>query len=135
MQKIPRWVRGSRPKWMVPSSPSERPSATLMGVDVADQVRDGDVGGRQLLGIAIVSVDPLDGRLVTPLGDQRARFGGDRGEGVVVHLAARHLRQPLVEQRHHRADHPALRLAAFSQKIRSWPQRSAFSTAGITVSS
>jgi hypothetical protein len=31
MQKIPRWVRGSRPKCIVSSSESERPSATYTG--------------------------------------------------------------------------------------------------------
>ena len=31
MQKIPRWVRGTSPKWMVNSSERSRPSATFTG--------------------------------------------------------------------------------------------------------
>src|SRR4029079_18663309 len=67
-------------------------------VHVADQVGDGDVGGRQLLDVALLPADPGDRRRVTALGQQLARVLGNRRERVVVDLAPGHDRNQLVEQ-------------------------------------
>ena len=67
-------------------------------VHLADQVGDRDVGGRELLRVAAVPVDPVDRGDVAALGDDRPCRRADRGERVVVELAAADHRQPLVEQ-------------------------------------
>ena len=85
-------------------------------VYVTDQVADGDIRRRQLLDVALVAMHPRDLRVVTLLRDRCAGGGGDRREGVVVDLAAGHLRQPFVEERDERADHARLRLTALSQE-------------------
>ena len=57
-------------------------------VHLADQVRDGDVGRRELLRVAPVAADPGDrGRVAVAL-DDRPRRRADRRERVVVELAA-----------------------------------------------
>ena len=57
-------------------------------VDLADQIGDRDVGCRQLLGIAPVAWQPVDRRLVAVLVDGGLGGRADRGEGIVVQLAA-----------------------------------------------
>ena len=88
----------------------------LDGVDLADQVGDRRVGRGQLLAEAPLPVDPLDRRLVGPFGDQHRARGARSVVRVVVDLAARHDRHPLVEQRGERADHARLRLAALAEE-------------------
>ena len=56
------------------------------------------------------------GRVVAALGDEHARVVRDRVVRVVVDLAARDDRHPLVEQRGERPDHAGLRLAALAEE-------------------
>ena len=71
----------------------------LDGVDLADEIGDRGVGGRELLAEAIVAVHPVDGRVVAALADEVARVLRHGVVGIVVDLAARDDRQPFVEQR------------------------------------
>ncbi len=92
------------------------PFGHLDRVDVADQVPDAGVGGGEFLAVPLAGVAPGDGQVV-------AEFGGDppapRAGGlvrVVVDLAARDDRGPLVEQSDQGADQPGLTLAALSEQ-------------------
>ena len=85
-------------------------------VDLADEVGDRRVGRRELLAEATVAVHPVDRRLVAALGDEHAGVRRDRVVRVVVDLAARDDRHPLVEQVDERADHARLRLTALAEE-------------------
>ena len=61
----------------------------LDGVDLADEVGDGGVGGGQLLAEALVAVDPVDRGVLAQLGDEVAGVAGHRLVRVVVDLGAR----------------------------------------------
>ena len=80
-------------------------------VDLADEVGDRGVGCRELLAEPPLAVHPLDRGLVAALGDEHAGVVRDRVVGVVVDLAPRDDRHPLVEQPDERADHARLGLA------------------------
>ena len=69
----------------------------LDGVDLADQVGDGRVGGGQLLAVALGTVHPGDRRVVALLGHQVDGGPGDRAVRVVVDLGALDDGKPLVE--------------------------------------
>ena len=86
------------------------------GVDLADEVGDGRVGGGQLLAEAPGAVHPLDRCVVAPFGHQVAGRLGDRVVGVVVDLAAGDDRRPLVEQIDERADDAGLGLPPLAQQ-------------------
>ena len=73
-------------------------------VDLADEVRDGGVGRRQLLAVALRAVDPGDRRGLTELVDAVEREARDRGVGVVVDLGALDDGHPLVEEADEGAD-------------------------------
>ena len=88
----------------------------LDGVDLADEVGDGGVGGGQLLAEAVVAVHPLDRGVLAVLGDQVAGVPGHRVVGVVVDLGAGDDRHPLVEQVGERADHAGLGLTPLAQE-------------------
>ena len=60
----------------------------LDGVDVADEVGYGDVGGGEFFDVAVVGGEPGDGGFVAELGDEVAAEFGDGGVGVVAHLGA-----------------------------------------------
>ena len=60
----------------------------LDGVDLADEVGDGDVGGGELFGVALVAGEPVDLEVVALLGEAGAAGEADGVEGVVVDLAA-----------------------------------------------
>ena len=93
MQKIPRCVRGSRPKWMVQLVGERAALGDLHRIDVADQVGDRDVGRGELLDVAVVAVHPGDlAALALARQRARARRRRDRRERVVVDLAARRSR-------------------------------------------
>ena len=86
-------------------------------VDLADEVGDRRVGRRELLAEAAVAVHPVDRRVVAVLGDRGARACDDTGiERIVVDLAARDDRHPLVEQADERAHDARLRLAALAEE-------------------
>ena len=85
-------------------------------VDLADEVGDRRVGRRELLAEATLAVHPLDRCLVAALGDEHAGVVRDGRVRVVVDLAARDDRHPLVEQVDDRTDHAGLRLAALAEE-------------------
>ena len=66
-------------------------------VDLADQVGDGHVGRGQFFVVPPLPADPLDGRAVALAGDPFAGSPAERGERVVVHLAAGDDRNRVVE--------------------------------------
>ena len=85
-------------------------------VDVADQVGDGGVGCRELLGVALGTVPPLHGQGVAQLGGAADRGGGDGFVGVLAELGAGDDGSPLVEQADEGAEQPGLALAALAQQ-------------------
>jgi hypothetical protein len=85
-------------------------------VDVADHVRDGDVGRRELFHVARVAFEPVDRRAVAGFGHLRPAGAADGIQRVVVDLAAWHHRNELVEQRHQRAQEARLGLPAQAQQ-------------------
>ena len=94
--------------------------ATALGdlhrVDVADQVGDGGVGRRELLGVALVAVPPRDRQVVAELVGATPRPRGDRVVGVLPQLGPIDHRRPLVEQSDQRAQQPGLALAALAEQ-------------------
>ena len=88
------------------------PLGDLDRVHLADEVGDRDVGRGELLAVAALPRQPLDGRPVAQLRDERAPGLADRLERVVVDLAAGERRHGLVEERHERA-----------RESGSWPGR------------
>ena len=88
----------------------------LDGVDLADQVGDGDVRGGQLFRIAQVPADPGHGGCVAHVGH---RLPGVRAEGivgVVVEFAAGDDRDLIVQQVDHLPDQAGLGLPALAQQ-------------------
>ena len=64
----------------------------LDGVDVADEVGDGDVGRGELFDVALVGGQPGDGGVVAELGDEVAGELRDGSVGVVADLRSRRRR-------------------------------------------
>src|SRR5262249_46609404 len=65
----------------------QMPSARgLDRVDVADDVRDGHVGRRQLFNISRVGFDPGDRRVVAFFGDESFAVSADRAERIIINL-------------------------------------------------
>ena len=85
-------------------------------IDVADDVGDRHVRGRELLDEPQLARQPGDRRRVAALGDQLPPVFGDRIEGIIVDLAARDDRNLLVEQRDELAQDTALRLTAQAEQ-------------------
>ncbi len=81
-------------------------------IDIADHVGDRHVGRRQLFDVAGVASEPCDRRVIALGRDPRDAPRADRGQRIVVDLAAGHDRDRLVEQRRERAQQARLRLAA-----------------------
>ena len=88
----------------------------LDGIDVADEVGDGGVGGGELLGVALVAVPPHDGQLVAELGGAATRLRGDRGVRVLAQLGAVDDGRPLVEQADDGTQEAGLALAALAEQ-------------------
>ena len=88
----------------------------LHGVDVADQVGDRDVGRRELLPVARVAREPLDGEVVARARGHPAPVRRERREGGLVQLRAGDDRQLLVEEVHEGAEDPRLRLPAQAEQ-------------------
>src|SRR6185503_14752183 len=94
----------------------ELPRRRLDRVDVTDQVRDRDVGRRELLVVALGARDPRDRQLVAEPRDQRARALLDRAERIVANLTALDGRDLVVEQLRQAAQDARLRLAPQAQQ-------------------
>ena len=91
-------------------------------VDVADQVRDRDVGRRELLAIALGPRDPGDRRRVALLGEDAPSVLRDRRERILVQLAAGDRRNLRVEQPDEQPQQARLGLAAEAeqQEVVAW---------------
>src|SRR6266446_7621023 len=86
------------------------------GIDVADNVGDGDVGSSQLFDEALVAGHPSNGCVVALIGDFLAASAADRAQRVVVDLAAGDDRDFDVQQLHKTAQDAALGLPAQTQE-------------------
>ena len=84
----------------------------LDGIDVADEVGDGHVGGGELLLVAARAVDPGDGGVVAEALDERARMLRDGGKRIVVDGRSLDDGHPFVEEADEAADEAGLGLAA-----------------------
>jgi hypothetical protein len=85
-------------------------------VDLAHEVRDGDVGRGELLAVAPVPRHPLDRGGVGLLRDPQPAGPADRRVGVVVDLAAGDGGRLRVQELDETARDPRLRLAALAQE-------------------
>ena len=94
----------------------EAPAGGADGVDVPDDVGDRHVRRRELLDVALPGLEPADRRLVAPLGDEVAAALAQRGERVVVDLAARDDGHLGVEECRESAEDAALRLPAQAEQ-------------------
>ncbi len=89
-----------------------RAARSLDGVDIADEVGDGDVGRGELFNVALVAAEIGDGSGVSALGNEVAAALAERHVRIVADLAAGDVGHLLVEQRGERAQDAALGLAA-----------------------
>src|ERR1017187_3272790 len=101
---------------MVSGSPRVRPSATLTGS--MSPIRSPTLvsGVATLPPLRAPRVPPATRRLVAELPRQPAAPAADRGDRMVVDLAAGDHRRPLVEQAGQGADQPGLALAALAEQ-------------------
>ncbi len=95
----------------------------LDGVDVADEVGDGDVGGGQLLVVSLGAVEPGDGGVVASFEKDLARLAGDGGKGGFIDGRAFQDRDILVEQIGQLADDAGLGLASKTKKKKIMPRK------------
>ncbi len=86
------------------------------GVDVADEVGYGDVGGGEFFDEAVVGSEPGDGGFVAELCDEVAAELGDGGVGVVADLGAGDVGAVRVEQGGEGAEDAGLGLAAEAEE-------------------
>ena len=85
-------------------------------VDVADDIGNGDIGGRELFNIALVARQPGDGCRVALRGDTLAARAADGAQRVVVDFATRDDRNFRVEKLNKAAQNAALGLSTQTQK-------------------
>src|SRR2546425_997105 len=92
-------------------------------IDVADDVRDSNVGRGKLLHEARIPGDPFDVRHVAMQVEQLAAIRRDRIEGIVVDLGAGDNGNSFVEQRSQLPNDSALRLAAQAEQNEVMPRQ------------
>jgi hypothetical protein len=85
-------------------------------IDVADDVRDGDIGSSELLDKATVAIDPIDSRRFTSDVEHVSGEFRDWREWVVVDLAACHDRDRVVEERGQCAEDSRLGLSTQAEQ-------------------
>ena len=88
----------------------------LDGVDLANEVGYRDVGSGQLLGVAVLAADPVNGGIIAGLGHLVAAGLANGVEWVVVNLAAGNLGDGLIQQVDEAADEAGLGLAALTEQ-------------------
>ena len=95
------------------------------GIDVTNQIRDGDIGRRQLFHVAIIRREISNGRTVAEARDFVAAAPANRCIRVVVDLASGEVRHVRIEQRGQCPQDTAFGLAAESEenKIMARKQR------------
>ncbi len=86
------------------------------GVDVADNVGDGDVGSGKFFNVALVARHPGDGSVVAFGGDTFAAGAADGAERMIVDFAALDDGNLRVEELHEATENAALGLAAEAEK-------------------
>ncbi len=86
------------------------------GVDVADEIGYGDVGGGELFDIAVVGGEPGDGGFVAEFGDEVFRELGDGGVGIVAEFGAGDVGAGGVEQGGEGAEDAGFGLAAEAEE-------------------
>src|SRR5207253_2246750 len=86
------------------------------GINVADEVGDGDVGRGQLLDVALLRRQIGNGRGLTLLADEFLATAADGSVGIVVDLATGDVRQVRVEQAGEGAQDAAFGLAAQAEQ-------------------
>ena len=113
---MPRWPRGTSPKWIVSGSPSARPSATFIGS--TSPIRSATL----VSGVASFSTyrssrcAPRDRQVVAELGRAPLAGGRDRLVRVLPELGPVDHRRPLVEQPDQGAQQPGLALPALAEQ-------------------
>src|ERR1044071_7069227 len=127
--KMPRLALGRSPKCIVSSSESTWPprapemhrelvrehvaaARSANRIEVADEIGDGDVRGRELLDVTVFAMNPGDGGRLAFGFDALTAVLADRAQWIVVHLAPGHDRQPFVEELGQAPQDSALRLPA-----------------------
>src|SRR6476619_1543389 len=70
----------------------------LDGIDIADEVRYGDIGRGQLLHVTLVPSQPGDWCCLSAFGEQLTGIFGDGCERIVIYLAAGNDGNPLVQE-------------------------------------
>ena len=88
----------------------------LDGVDVADEVGYGDVGGGEFFNEAVIGCHPGDGGLVAHFGDEVAAELGDGRVGIVADLGAGDVGAVRIEQRGEGAEDAGFGLTAETEQ-------------------
>ncbi len=95
----------------------------LDGIDIADQVRDGDIRRGQLLHVAMLGREPGNRRGVSFFSNQFAAAPADRHIRVIVDLATRDVRHLRIKQTGQRPQNSALSLAAQPEQNEIMPRQ------------
>src|SRR4051794_4609158 len=96
---------------------AERPPlCNLYRINVTDQVADRGIGRGELLGIALVTVSPLDWQLIAHLSGEGTTPQADRSVRIIVYFTASVVRAPFIEQPADRPHKSGLTLTAFTEK-------------------
>ena len=101
---------------MASSSDRVAPLRYLDGVNLADEVRDGNVRRRQLLRVALVAPYPSDVHVVALVAQLLLALRAYGVERVAIQLATRHSRNRVVHQIHHVPNEAGLRLPALAKQ-------------------
>jgi hypothetical protein len=88
----------------------------LDGVDIANHIGDGDIGGGEFFDVALLAMEPGDRRVGGGIGDQVAAAAADGAVGVIVNFAAFEVRRDFVEKRGKLPDEPGFGLSAKAQQ-------------------
>src|SRR5436309_10703962 len=89
---------------------------SLDGIDIANEIRYGDIWCCQLLDVTLLRTQVCDRRFITFLGDEVFALPAQRLIGIVVNLASLHVRKMRIEQTGKSAQHAALRLSAEAEQ-------------------
>ena len=92
------------------------PFGNLDRIDFADQIRDRNVGRRELFGVAMVAADPRNLECVALLHLEAATALANRRRWIVVDLASLDRRHVLIEEQRERPDDARLGLAALAEE-------------------
>jgi hypothetical protein len=85
-------------------------------IDLSNQVRDGNVGRRELFGVSGVASDPCNLERVALLFFQLDASAADRCKGIVADFASGYYRHVFVEQSDQGPDDSRLRLPALTEE-------------------